>query len=269
MAAVDPVDAGIFFGRDAQILGAVDAVRGMRKANTKRWFVILGPSGSGKSSFLRAGLLPRLQRDDREFLVLGIVRPERDVLEGAGSFAKAIHAARLDRELTDAELGDIETACREEPDQIRRLLVELQDVAQSQLLDRGEDPVAPTLVLPLDQAEELLVTEGARQAERFLRLVHDLVDPEEGNGLDLIVAATIRSDRFEALQTRPELADVGIEVFAGLKPMPSEQFKEVITGPASRASQAGRPLELAPDLVDELLVDCKEGSDTLDRKSVV
>lgn len=33
--------------------------------------MILGPSGSSKSSFLRAGLLPRMQRDDREFLVLG------------------------------------------------------------------------------------------------------------------------------------------------------------------------------------------------------
>lgn len=90
----DPVDAGIFFGRDAQIVSALDAVRGMRKAKIKQWFVILGPSGAGKSSFLRAGLLPRLQRDDREFLVLGIVRPERDVLEGANGFAKAIYSAR-------------------------------------------------------------------------------------------------------------------------------------------------------------------------------
>jgi hypothetical protein len=30
--------------------------------------VILGPSGVGKSSFLRAGMLPRLRRDDRHFL---------------------------------------------------------------------------------------------------------------------------------------------------------------------------------------------------------
>ena len=35
------------------------------------------------------------------------------------------------------------------------------------------------------------------------------------------------------------------EVFAELKPMPVEQFKEVITGPAKRATEAGRPLELA------------------------
>jgi hypothetical protein len=36
---------------------------------------ILGASGSGKS--LRAGVLPRLARDDRQFLALPIIRPER------------------------------------------------------------------------------------------------------------------------------------------------------------------------------------------------
>ena len=89
----EPVDAGIFCGRDAQIVRAMDAVRSMRQARTKQWFVILGPSGSGKSSFLRAGLIPRMQRDDREFLVLPIVRPERDALSGANGLATAIHSA--------------------------------------------------------------------------------------------------------------------------------------------------------------------------------
>jgi hypothetical protein len=39
--------------------------------------VVLGPSEAGKSSFLRAGLLPRLRREDRRFPPLGIVRPQR------------------------------------------------------------------------------------------------------------------------------------------------------------------------------------------------
>ena len=41
----------------------------------------------------RAGLVPPLQRDDREFLVLGIVRPERDALEGTHRLAKSNDAA--------------------------------------------------------------------------------------------------------------------------------------------------------------------------------
>jgi ribose 1,5-bisphosphokinase PhnN len=56
--------------------------------------VVLGPSGSGKSSFLRAGLIPRLQREDRRFVVLGVARPERNALTGQGGLATAIHDAR-------------------------------------------------------------------------------------------------------------------------------------------------------------------------------
>jgi hypothetical protein len=43
----------------------------------KPLLVVLGLSGACKSSFLRAGLLPRLRREDRRFLPLGIVRPQR------------------------------------------------------------------------------------------------------------------------------------------------------------------------------------------------
>jgi hypothetical protein len=52
-------DAGIFFGRDAPVIEALDRLRGLREAAPPRLLVILGASGAGKSSFLRAGLLPR------------------------------------------------------------------------------------------------------------------------------------------------------------------------------------------------------------------
>jgi hypothetical protein len=51
----DEVDAAVFFGRDAATVRALDAIRGMRKSGVDTLFVILGPSGTGKSSFLRAG----------------------------------------------------------------------------------------------------------------------------------------------------------------------------------------------------------------------
>ena len=121
----------------------------------------------------------------------------------------------------------------------------------------------PTVVVPLDQAEELLTAQPARHAERFLAVLHGLVVGAAGDGLDMMVVATIRSDHYERLQARPELADVDSELFGEVKPMPSEQFKDVICGPAQRATQAGRPLELEPDLVERLLDDCKHGSDTL------
>jgi conflict system STAND superfamily ATPase/TIR domain-containing protein len=54
-------DAGIFFGREAPIIEALGRLRGLTEIAPPRFLVILGASGAGKSSFLRAGLLPRLR----------------------------------------------------------------------------------------------------------------------------------------------------------------------------------------------------------------
>ena len=64
------------------IIEALDRLRGLRETTPPRLLVILGASGAGKSSFLRAGLFPRLARDDRNFLPLPIIRPERAAISG-------------------------------------------------------------------------------------------------------------------------------------------------------------------------------------------
>jgi len=58
--ALDERDAAVFFGREAQILRGLDKLRGIARVGVERLMVVLGASGAGKSSFLRAGLLPRL-----------------------------------------------------------------------------------------------------------------------------------------------------------------------------------------------------------------
>src|SRR5262249_49837358 len=81
-------DAGIFFGRDASIVTALDTLRGLRETAPPRVLVILGASGGGKSSFLRAGLWPRLERNDRHFLPLPIIRPERAALKASSHWVQ-------------------------------------------------------------------------------------------------------------------------------------------------------------------------------------
>jgi hypothetical protein len=81
------VDAGVYFGRDAEILRGLAELDRIRLAGNTPLFVILGASGAGKSSFLRAGLLPRLKRNDQHFFPLNIVRPERSPLFGDSGLA--------------------------------------------------------------------------------------------------------------------------------------------------------------------------------------
>jgi WD40 repeat protein len=255
---LEEVDAAVFFGRDAQIVRGLDALRGMRRSRLETLFVVLGPSGTGKSSFLRAGLLPRLRRDDRDFLLLDIVRPQRNVLVGDTGLAKAIHATRVGLGLSAPNLGDIKRAClADQAEQVREWLLEAQHAAAARLLTAPGEQSLPTLLLPVDQAEELFSADAGREAALFMQLIAHLA----GDGL--IVAITIRSDLYEPLQTAPQLAEIGSVLFDDLKPMPRTQFKEVITGPAARVTEGGRPLTVEPALVNHLLEDCTMGADTL------
>ncbi len=260
----EEADAAVFFGRDAQILRGLDVLRGMRTSGVESLLVILGPSGSGKSSFLRAGLLPRLRRDDRRFLPMDIVRPERAVLTGELGLAHAIHQLRTGLGLNEPMLGEIKNACHpEHVERLRGWLEEARRVARARLLDVAAEQPAPTLVLPVDQAEELFNADAGPQAPRFLQLLAALVAHEAGVTPAMIVAVTIRADRYEPLQIAPELAGVHSVVFDELKPMPPAGYKEVITGPARRATTAGQRLTIEPALVDRLLAETAEGADAL------
>jgi WD40 repeat protein len=279
----EDIDAGVFFGRDAAIARGLDELRAMRfgllaqLSGLKSLFVVLGPSGSGKSSFLRAGLIPRLQREDHRFVVLGIVRPERSALTGEHGLAAAIHRARQAHNLPGAPLGEIKTACQTDPDRVYELLMQVRAAAAQRLADTnpnndpaskgsadaGQEGAALTLVLPLDQAEELFSADAGEQAEQFLALLADLIGRINATELGLIVAATIRTDRYEAMQNHAGLDGLGTVLFDDLKPMPPTQFSEVITGPAARTSEAGHRLSIAPDLGTRLLADAAEGADTL------
>jgi len=257
-------DAAVFFGRDEQIISGLDKLRGMRASGSATLFVVLGPSGAGKSSFLRAGLLPRLRRDDRHFLPLGIVRPERAALTGEHGLARAVHTTRTELGLPTPPLGEIKAACRSgDATRVTQWLREIQQKASDRLLhDTGNTPL-PTLILPVDQAEELFAADAGPEASQFLTLLARLTRHSGDDEPLLLIAATIRSDRFETLQTVPELADVRSELFNELKPMPRTEFKEVVCGPAARATAAGRPLEVEPALLNRLLSACGQGADTL------
>src|SRR5262249_12185212 len=166
-------DAGIFFGRDAPIVEALDKLRGLREGVAPRLLVILGASGAGKSSFLRAGLLPRLARDDRNFLTLPVIRPDRAAIGGEAGLLHALEAALQAHGLAHSR-ASLREAIAGGAEKLRPLLSQLVDKVFATTLSEPGEETRPVIVLAIDQAEELFLGDGAKEGQALLELLRDL-----------------------------------------------------------------------------------------------
>lgn len=231
---LDVKDAAIFFGRDADISRALDEIRRIRNGGLKRLFVVLGASGAGKSSFLRAGLVARLRREEADYLVLPVMRPERAALTGPQGLCVAI-GRDIAAIGNGAALAAAFTAARAPVEE--RLALRARGAGESM----GR---APTIVLAIDQAEELFGEDNA-EAARFRTIVQEGI-AADGNA---IAITTIRSDTYPSLQNAwiPES-----QFTFSLPAITAGSFKEIIEGPSQLARP---PLSIEPALTQQLLSD--------------
>lgn len=227
-------DAPLFFGRNAEITKGLETLRQIRIPGDGSLLLLLGASGSGKSSLVRAGLLPRLKRS-RDWLVVDPFRP------GSRPFD------RLQGCLVDAFLG---WGSDQMPPELPRLLLEgppgeaLHAAASG--LRRASGRKEATVLFTIDQLEELLDTEQRETSARFLAFWSAALGAGRPG---VIVFATLRSDFLASFQKHPALQDLRYQMLA-LGPMDLQGFRAVIEGPAKRAG-----IELEEGLVEELLED--------------
>ena len=194
-----------------------------------RLLVILGASGAGKSSFLRAGLLPRLARDDRNFLPLPVIRPERAAISGETGLFHALESAlsahglpRTRASLREAIAGGAE--------KLRPLLQQLVDEAFATVLADESKAKPPVIVLAIDQAEELFLGEGPEEGQALPR---SYPRPVKEDHPGIIALFTIRSDSYDRLETAKVLEGMRQQTLP-LLPMPRGAYQTVIEGPAAR-----------------------------------
>src|SRR5262249_10702406 len=235
---------------------ALDRLRGLREAPPPRLLVILGASGAGKSSFLRAGLLPRLARDDRQFLVLPIIRPQRVVISGETGLLRALEGAFGAANLSVAR-ANLRAAIEGGATKLGALLSLLAQKATRAASDAAVTPKAPTLVLSIDQGEELFLAEQ-QEAQPFLALLRDFVTADAPAVIALFTIRSVNYDKHARLQLAKE-REGGGQTRRRRPPMPKGSYAEVIKGPARRLEGTPRALRIDDAVVDALLADIEAG----------
>lgn len=264
LAAFGEDDAGIFFGRDADIMRGLDKLRILRRNQGPRVKLIQASSGAGKSSFLRAGLWPRLMRDS-DFAPIAIVRPAHGILTGPDGLGRQI-AKLLSRPDLVINPGDIHLALSTSDVAAgAQKLRELLKLASAQALAarRIGDPTAqaPAHILAVDQAEELLAPEDAEESKRFLTLLsHFLRDANDG--IELFVIMTVRADSIDQLMQVMGGFGLDLPESLPLLPLPQSYYRDVIIKPIEVIARRGQPLKIEPALAEQIVKDTS-GADAL------
>ncbi|MBY3027106.1 TIR domain-containing protein [Rhizobium leguminosarum] len=210
LLAFERDDAAIFFGREDDVRNLIERLNAKRVRGGINVVVVLGASGSGKSSFVRAGVLPRLGLDPGNWIVCPPFRPRSNPeLECAGAVAQLLRDAK------DWEARA--TSLRDDPVRIFRDFVSIARINQG----RGE----ASLLLTVDQAEEFFTNNSSRKISGFLRSLLIAADGDNG----LVVLLSLRSDYFDKLQAAVDT--LRFDTFS-LGPFPLGRVRQIIEGPA-------------------------------------
>jgi len=263
LAAFSKDDAGIFFGREADIMTGLTRLRRLRRQRSPRLLIIQAASGAGKSSFLRAGLWPRLKRDP-DFAPLAIVRPALGIIAGPDGIARRI-APWFEHYRKVKVPGEISARLRkpgaEAAIALASLFSEATFLAANVRRAAAPDARAPTPLLAIDQGEELFAPENEAESGRFLELLAAVLK-EPPTDVDPYVLVTIRVDSVEPLLQRWPALGLDAPETQVLPPLAPSAYRDVIVKPAQVYSERVRRLDVEPALVDQLARDA-QGADAL------
>jgi DNA-binding SARP family transcriptional activator/ABC-type glycerol-3-phosphate transport system substrate-binding protein len=216
-------DAGDFFGRESLTTELV------ARLADERFLAVLGPSGSGKSSVVRAGLIPALRSGTSGSggWLIATMQPGShpfEELEAALVRAAPEAPVSLIEEMRGDDLDLLRAVLRIRPDEDHRVL------------------------LVIDQFEELfLLVAGEDRRSRFIRnLMEAVEDPHSG----LAVVLTMRADFFDRPLQYPALGARLVQGQVAVLPITASELGEAAVQPAARVG-----VQIEPDLTAELVSD--------------
>ncbi len=205
-------DAQDFFGRDEFIQKLTDRMQD--NDPLQRFLTVIGPSGSGKSSVVKAGLIPALRKgavaDSDKWFVIDMLPGSHplDKLETALMRVAANHTQNLHEQLQRDERG----------------------------LLRVADLILPSdntqLVIVVDQFEEVFtLVEDEETRQRFLDLLRVAVSDTRSR---VRVIITLRADYYDRPLHYPEFGELIRSRMETILPLTAKGLERAIRGPSER-----------------------------------
>ena len=226
-------DAADFFGREAltdRLLARLSEGDGMA-----RFLAVVGPSGSGKSSVVRAGLIPALRRGalpgSENWFVIQMLPGARPLEE-------------METALLRIAVNPPESLLSQMREDERGMLRAIKRVLPAD--DAG--PRRSELLLLIDQFEEIftLVEDESDRAQFLEGLLAAAADPRGR----LRVVVTLRADFYDRPLQYAGLGELVRQQTEVVLPLSSAELERAITGPGGRMG-----VELGPGLLAEIVAD--------------
>ncbi|MCM8664678.1 SUMF1/EgtB/PvdO family nonheme iron enzyme [Accumulibacter sp.] len=240
-------DAGFFFGRDADAKTLLAALEGHRMVG------VVGASGSGKSSLVRAGLIPKLRRgaSGHTWQIAVMMPGSRPYF----ALARVLLPLREPERITTWSKGEIDDETERLARRLERDGAEHLHHVVQQIFE--EEPGTTHLLLLVDQWEELYThrpREGeaaaayAKQVRTFIGMLLAAVTIRDAV---LKVVLTLRADYWGEVLNDPSLsARLTDEAIVHLRALARPALEQTIRGPA-QAIGLGVPDALAETLLDD------------------
>ena len=220
-------DAELFFGREKIVADLVERVR------KSRTVFITGPSGSGKSSLVRAGLIPALKQDSiggGATWLYATIKPGREPINTlARALAGLVMSTNADDEIRAKAFTD------------ETIFTRWCEIALQNDHDKR-------VVFFVDQFEEVF-TQVSREEERiaFLNLLTHAASVENGR---VSILFSMRSDFVSNCATYPKLNELLNHQFIQIGAMQGHELVSAIAQPALRVG-----LRIDPDLIAQIISD--------------
>lgn len=230
LRAFQEADADQFFGRSALTERLLDRLS--EPSDDARFLAVVGPSGSGKSSVVKAGLLPairrgRLRNSENWFIV--------EMFPGISPFAE------LESALMRVAVNPVESLMGQvaEENGISKVLRQILPDDNSEL------------VLVIDQFEELFTQVDSEETRT--RFLDNLVESVQAKDSRLRVIVTMRADFYDKPLQYREFGELLRKRIETVLPMSPDELVETITMPAQSVG-----IDFQPGLVEAISQDVGE-----------